>query len=367
MRKFLFLLPVFIMMGIFTSCGKKGPILPPVPKIPQKISQIEVVQRGQKIILMWNNPTAYLDGSPLTAISEIGIWLNVSPAEETTAGSPVDFKRFNRRARLDAALKMEDFSRIANTEKYFRFEFQYIYKLTGSASLLRRHTFGIKVKDRRGRISEYSDLRALDPVMLSLPPRKPRAITFKDRIEVHWDSPNENIDRSSPPNFKGYNIYRAVREGEQLLLNSGLVEGTQFEDRDVLIGNTYQYVIRTTATLSPPFFESDDSEVVEIIFEDIFPPAIPTGLMTVAGESFIALSWEIPRDTDLAGFHVWRRAEGEEEFVLITSEPIWENAYSDSLIEENKKYHYAVTSVDRSGNESQKSEPVSDTIKEGSS
>jgi hypothetical protein len=367
MRKFLFLLPVFIVMGIFTSCGKKGPILPPVPKIPQKISEIEVFQRGQKIILMWNNPTAYLDGSPLTTISEIGIWLNVSPAEKTTAKASVDFKRFNSRARLDAAFKKEDFSRIVNNAKYLPFEFQYIYRLTGSASLSRRHTFGIKVKDRRGRISEYSDLRALDPVKLSLPPREPRVIAFKDRIEVQWDSPNINIDRSSPPNFKGYNIYRSEREGEQLILNSGLVEGTQFEDRDVLIGNTYQYVIRASTTLVPPFFESDDSAVVEVVFEDTFPPAVPTGLMTVAGESFIALSWEIPQDSDLAGFHIWRRADDEEEFVLITSEPIWENAYSDSLVEENKRYHYAVSAVDRSGNESQKSEIISDIIKEGSS
>ena len=254
MRKFLFLLPVFILMGIFTSCGKKGPILPPVPKIPQKISEIEVVQRGQKIILMWNNPTAYLDGRPLTTISEIDIWLNVSPAEEATAGASVSFKRFNKRAKLDAAFKKEDFSRIANNEKYLPFAFQYIYRLTGSASLSRRHTFGIKVKDRRGRMSEYSDLRALDPAKLSLPPRKPRAITFKDRIEVQWDSPNENIDRSSPPNSKGYNIYRSERGREQLLLNSGLLEGTKFEDMDVLIGSTYQYVIRASATLASPFF-----------------------------------------------------------------------------------------------------------------
>jgi predicted small lipoprotein YifL len=366
MRKFLFLIPVFIVMGTFTSCGKKGPILPPVPKIPQKIKEIQAIQRGEKIILMWNNPTAYLDGTPLSTLSEVSIWLHASPLEESTAMDSAVAKRFLGRARQRDSFKKEEFSKIANNEMNTPFAFKYIYILSGSAAFSRRHVFGIKVKDKRGRMSEFSDLRVIDPVMLSMPPQGLRASAFRDRIEIQWNPPNENIDRSSPPNYKGYNIYRSEGGGYQLL-NSALVNGNKFRDRSVLIGSNYQYIVRASATRKPPFLESDDSQAVEVIYKDSFPPAVPTGLMTVAGESFIALSWEIPQDPDLAGFRVWRIAEEEEDFTLLTPDPIWENAYSDSRIEKNITYWYAVTALDKSGNESQRSETVSEIIKEGPS
>jgi hypothetical protein len=365
MRKLLFLLPILVVMGIFASCGKKGPILPPVPKIPQKIKQIEAIQRGQKIILKWNNPTSYLDGSPLTTLSEVSIWLQVFPLDESAVEDKVVFKRFHSRARMRASFKKEGFSRIANNEIGSPFSFRYIYGLTGSAALSRRHVFGIKVKDKRGRISEYSDLRILDPVMLSMPPRKPNASAFRDRIEIQWAPPVENIDRSTPPNYKGYNLYR-LEGGGYRLLNSELIMGNKFEDRSALIGNHYQYIIRASATVRPPFLESDDSQAAEVFFNDVFPPGVPSGLMTVAGDSFIALSWEIPPDPDLAGFRIWRRSEAEEDFMLLTSDPIWENAYNDSEVKKNITYYYAVTSMDKSGNESQRSEAVSEIIKEGS-
>jgi hypothetical protein len=60
---------------ILSFCGKKGPIQPPVIKVPQKIENPEAKQRGDNILLRWANPTAYSDGSPLSEIKEIEIWL----------------------------------------------------------------------------------------------------------------------------------------------------------------------------------------------------------------------------------------------------------------------------------------------------
>jgi len=57
--------------------------------------------------------------------------------------------------------------------------------------------------------------------------------------------------------------------------------------------------------------------------------------------------------------------EGEDEFVLLTPQTIAENAFNDATVEKNKRYHYAVTAQDRSGNESRKSRSVSEVIKDG--
>ncbi len=57
--------------------------------------------------------------------------------------------------------------------------------------------------------------------------------------------------------------------------------------------------------------------------------------------------------------------EGKDEFVLLTPQPIAENAFNDTTVEKDKRYHYAVTAQDNSGNESRKSESVSEIIKDG--
>jgi fibronectin type 3 domain-containing protein len=48
----------------------------------------------------------------------------------------------------------------------------------------------------------------------------------------------------------------------------------------------------------------------------------------------------------------------------LTPEPIRENTYNDSIVEKNKRYYYAITALDESGNESPKSKSVSEVIKD---
>ena len=75
MKRFsLFLVPLLLLFT-FVFCGKKGPILPPIKKIPQNVEVFEIAQRGEKLILEWENPSAYADGSHLSEIAEIEIWL----------------------------------------------------------------------------------------------------------------------------------------------------------------------------------------------------------------------------------------------------------------------------------------------------
>jgi fibronectin type 3 domain-containing protein len=69
-------------------------------------------------------------------------------------------------------------------------------------------------------------------------------------------------------------------------------------------------------------------------------------------------------ETDLEGYRVWRREEGTAEFRLLTPDPIKENAYSDRDVTKGKTYVYFVTALDKSGNESARSETISDRIRE---
>jgi hypothetical protein len=363
MKKFFpFLVLVFSLFS-FPVCGKKGPILPPLPKLIQKIEYFEISQRGEKLILEWENPTAYIDGSPLSAISEVEIWLFEVGKQETERENPTP-EEFERTARLFDSITQEEFSKYHVRKEEGLIQFQFPYTMTQKDYLLKKLIFSLRVKAKKRRRSGFSHLLIVEPRMLSLPPEAVNAKVFQDRIEINWVPAEKNIDQSSPARFKGFNVYRAEGEEPPRRLNSQLVKGMSYNDEDFVIGGVYRYSIRASATESLPFMESDDSRVIEVRPEDTFPPVVPSGLVSIGTEDFISLSWDENRDEDLDGYRVWRKMEGEDEFVLLTPQPIHENAFNDTTVEKNRRYYYAVTALDMSGNESPKSEGVFEIIKD---
>jgi len=352
---------IFVLLSIllfFSSCGKKGPLLPPLPKIPKKVEVFDIIQRGDRVLLEWKNPQSYTDGSPLAEIDEVEVWLY--EGEKESLGK----KEFEESARLVTSIRKEEFPFHQIRKGDASSKLQYFYKLTARDFGPRNLIFGLRVKEKKKRKSEFSELFSLKPIILSLPPPKIQAHVFENRIEIKWDPPEKNTDQSSPPHFKGYNIYRAEGEGLPLRLNPELVKERKYEDKDFLFERPYRYFVRASGTESSPYLESDDSQPVEILAQDKFPPTVPTGLVSVAGENLISLSWDRSQERDLAGYRVWRKIEGQEEYVLLTSQPIQENAYNDTRVEKNKRYYYAITAQDKSGNESLKSECVSETLKD---
>ncbi|UCE21936.1 MAG: hypothetical protein JSV46_06915 [Candidatus Aminicenantes bacterium] len=364
MKKFFpFLIFVFLLIPL-TSCGKKGPILPPLPKTIQEVEVFEVSQRGERLFLEWENPTAFVDGSPLPEISEVEIWL--FEVEKEGAGNKKPGRdEFEKVAMLFVSFKQEEFSRFRARTEEGSVRFVYPFKLTKKHFQLDSLIFSLRVKAKKRKKSEFSPLLTIRPRMISLPPRAVKAVVFQDRIEVSWMPAERNLDQSSPATFKGFNVYRAEGNAPPRRLNSQLIEDNKYSDKDFLIGNVYRYVIRASATESPPFMESNDSEFLEVKAEDAFPPDVPSGLVSIVAGDYVSLTWDENRDEDLAGYRVWRRMEGEDEFVLLTPQTIAENAFNDKTVEKNKRYYYAVTALDTSGNESRKSESVSEIIKDG--
>ena len=363
-----FLIPLLLLLS-FTFCGKKGPILPPLKKILQKIEAFDITQRGERIIFEWENPTTYVDGSPLTDIFEVEIWLfeeerESAEKEESGGDQQISLEEFEKGAKLAASIKKEEFSEHRTRRAGGSVKLRYFYKLTAEDFGLKNLNFGLRVKDKKKRKSAFSNLLSIEPRILSLPPQGIQATVFEDRIEIKWSLPERNFDQSSPPNLKGYNIYRVDREGFAHRLNSELIEDRKYEDRDIIIGRVYRYFLRAAATDSKPYAESDNSEVIEILAKDTFPPSAPSGLVSVAAENLISLSWDVNLEEDLAGYRVWRKAEGEDEYISLTPQLIQENAFNDTTVEKNKRYHYAITAQDKSGNESPKSESISEIIKD---
>src|SRR5262249_39833320 len=112
-------------------------------------------------------------------------------------------------------------------------------------------------------------------------------------------------------------------------------------------------------------FESDDTPDIRIFAHDVFPPSIPTGLQAAfsgAGPtSFIDLIWTPDTEVDLAGYNVYRREEGGAP-TRINPSLVQVPAFRDSGVTAGHTCFYSVSSVDRSGNESGRSEEASERV-----
>ena len=107
---------------------------------------------------------------------------------------------------------------------------------------------------------------------------------------------------------------------------------------------------------------SDSETVSAIRAADVFAPAAPFGLLAVAftaedGKGTVSLSWDPNAEPDVAGYYVYRAA-GTGPFQRVAPQTITGVSYQDTAatgLRSGTHVRYAVTAVDRAGNESPRS------------
>jgi hypothetical protein len=131
----------------------------------------------------------------------------------------------------------------------------------------------------------------------------------------------------------------------------------QWTDANAEFGKQYTYQVQTIVKLGDnKQAESDLSAEAAITPADTFPPAVPSGLRPSAAVNSIELAWDRNNESDLAGYRLYRAtvtaaaAAPLEKLADIGQNP----SYSDRNVEHGKTYRYALSAIDRVGNESPK-------------
>jgi hypothetical protein len=143
-------------------------------------------------------------------------------------------------------------------------------------------------------------------------------------------------------------------------------------DKEIRFGQTYEYraqrVARVAVDGQTLELAGEFSAPLRVEVQDIFPPAVPTGLAAVAttGENAadiaIDLSWQPVTDTDQAGYAVYRR-EGDAAWQRISpAAPLVPPAFHDAQVQPGHTYRYAVSSIDQGGHESARSVEAEETV-----
>ena len=159
----------------------------------------------------------------------------------------------------------------------------------------------------------------------------------------------------------GYNVYDVSGE-EPLKLTKEPILGTTTVDARIEWGDTRCYVVRAAATVADVTVESPASPATCETLVDTFPPAAPKALRSVGGDGVISLIWDANAESDLAGYVVFRSA-GDAPMAPVVAEPIHETSFTDT-VPAGVQFTYAVKAVDQAGNASAFSERTTDVARE---
>jgi fibronectin type 3 domain-containing protein len=344
-------------LSMAPTCGKRRPPQPPVERIPQRTELLSGVQRGNQVILSWPAPRRNASSGSVQSIRRIDVY---RVAEKPNAPLPMTEEEFGARATLIGSVTFADIQGATDTLSYTD-----KLELAGEPSRLR---YAVRYVNASGQRASFSNFLLIEPAAkIAEPPGNIGKQESESAITIRWDPPKQNIDGSTPVNLLGYNVYRVTAsqtEIGQTPINSGLVTTTEYQDRNFKFGEKYTYVVRSVSlgTLARQV-ESLNSNSVEAVPVDIYPPSAPSGVSIAPAPGRLSLFFAANPEADIAGYLIYRSTDPNQPrpWTLLTQTLLTRTTFTDENVDPGKTYHYYVIAVDTVGNKSQPSEVVSET------
>lgn len=222
------------------------------------------------------------------------------------------------------------------------------------------------------------------PAAATLPPPADfKAQVTADGVVLNW---TPLVTQETAGSSHGYRVYRKEegKKGETLVGEVPLGEAAnQLVDHSFEWQKNYSYrgTVATEVSLgmhpckegaapamdcaTVAFVEGDDTPTVEVSTNDVFPPAVPSGLQAAFSgpgqQPFIDLIWAPDIEADLAGYNIYRREENGQP-TKVNSELVKTPAFRDSKVDSGKTYFYSISAVDLRHNEGARSEETSESV-----
>jgi len=299
------------MLAVLSSaagCGYIGDVRPPTVDIPSRVTDLRAAEYGDKIAVEFTLPPLTTEGLALKNLRSVELRVSagadrILPVPATGPGSIV-------------------------------------FDAPASDFIGKQVTLAVRATGPKGKASAWSNLVILDVQAPLATPQDAVAANSPRGVRLTW--------KASGPRFR---IFRASESGTPERVAESDV--SEYEDASVATGTSYRYYVQA---INGDQHQSEVSTAAAITPKDEFPPAVPVALAGVPGVGAIELVWQRNTEDDFAGYNVFR-ATGDGEFQKIAG-PIDAPVYSDREIEVGKTYRYAVSALDRTGNESARTEPV---------
>jgi hypothetical protein len=386
---------------LLVACGKKGPPMPPLVKLPVAPAELTAQRRATTVDLQFIVPAANTDGTRPANVERVDVYAITGPRTITddqivklgTKVASVDVKAPRDPdattepdnpdeevdppegkgldqgvvARITEQLTDQVLVPVTPPEdkKSSRTAAAAEGPLLPPPMVSPSRTYvgvGISTRGRKGPFSTRVS------VSLAPPPEPPPAPTLsydEKAITLSWaplavgdglDSVLPSTPLGAPQRSLAYNVY----EGTTRLTKAAVADPT-FADPRLAWGEKRCYVVRTAEKVDEAVVESAGSPEVCVTPVDTFPPAAPKTLQSVASVGAVTLIWEPNAERDLAGYIVLRGGS-ESDLQPITASPITATQFKDDLAP-GTRHVYSVRAVDKAGNTSALSNLVEDTAR----
>ena len=358
-------LPVFalplMMAGAMIGCGAPAAPAPPSLNLPAPVVNLSAVRIGDSVHLAWTMPTRTTDHLPLRhpVTAQICRGVDGGPCSKTgtlslppgaagtyTDALPSDLsQRPERLLRYEVALQNHAGKSAGPSNPAYSAAGNSPAAVTGLTAQVRQDGVLLSWKPvpDPGRDTGRSIVFRIERLQLTVPPPQ--------------EARSSPLAPSSPSPTQTLVVHG--RDGE---------DPGHAIDTSALFNQRYRYVVERVPSLDlsgrSVEVQSLPSEAIEVTTTDVFPPAVPQGLVAVADAAAgaIDLSWTPDSDSDLAAYRVYRRdVQGSLPAQRVASVGV-ETSFRDTTVQPEHTYAYSVSAVDQSGNESKRSPEVEETL-----
>ncbi len=349
-----------LLLSVLSGCGKIGEPLPPIPRAPLIVNELNVTQQGSRLLLSFplvRPPRA-------ERLERIDIFRLIEPE---SAPPGLTEEEFAARATVISTIPGEQVKPGSSTITH-----QDPLDLRQQAKGL-RYRYAVRLFNRDGRGADFSNYAIITPLTeLAAAPMRPTSALTQTEIVITWAPPETNENGTSPANIAGYNLYR--KTGDNVAkLNAQPLTVTRFVDKAFQFGVAYEYFVRClSAQLPAPSntklnetIEGNASEALVFTPKDTFAPTAPTSITIASINAQVSLFWPSNPEADLAGYNIYRsedEAATTDKWIKLNARLHAPTTFRDDRVQVGKRYFYQITAVDTAGNESTRSETKSETV-----
>jgi hypothetical protein len=378
-----------ILLALMTGCASPGVPHAPSLHLPQRVKSLGAERHGAAVVVRFSTPERTTDDQPITTSVTASLcravadgpcratksfpgktkiagqveWVDVLPADLTVGGPrrlTYRVELFNAAGR-SAGPSEPAFAAAGEVPRAVK-----AFKAEGSgAGIVLRWTPEALATGEV--LVKREDLNPLPPKAKAAPAKKAAAAPATKSNggrKVHA-APAPGVAHVGAPKDEG-TVWLHAADGDPEHDSGGLVDTTAKPDEPY----RYTAMRSRSVTLDGHKMEmrSELSDVVAITLRDVFPPAVPQGVLVagfaVEGSDNLAadLVWQPDTESDLAGYNVYRQTlavDGKADAVVkLTEKPVALPSFHDATVVRGYGYRYTVTAIDGKGNESPASAPV---------
>jgi hypothetical protein len=301
-----------VVMGfsLCAGCGYIGGPMPPLINVPNKVSSLAAVQRGDKLVVQFGVPVRTTENEPLKPPVRLELRIGDKHPEAPQVKDGI--------ARYEIPVS----------------------DLAGKSVLVE-----VRVVGSNGKDSGWSTLSV--PVVKAVEmPHDIMAESAAAGVRLTWKGEGQH-----------FRVFRSADEKDAAYTQmAGDVTAHEYADASAEFGKTYRYLVQSFEPAGGGHIAESELPGAVTVTPVAPLPGVPAGLRAIAGTASIELSWDAPEGTPAVAYRIYR-STGDGEFVKI-GEAEAAPAYSDKAVEAGKTYRYAVSAVDAAGREGKRSAAV---------